>query len=121
MNGARARAIRVLDTFPFDDEACALLDASSSSNTSDDLRDAVTRREQDARHGFNPRSETEGLELRIDVSEVLANLPPDLRALAERLKGQTISTAAKESTLHKGSKRQSSRSSPRPKARRSTL
>lgn len=35
MSGGRARAIRVLDTFPFDDEARALLEASSSSLTID--------------------------------------------------------------------------------------
>lgn len=45
----------------------------------------------------DPRpSDQEAFDLASDLAEVLARLPDDLRALAERLKGQSVSQAARE-------------------------
>jgi RNA polymerase sigma-70 factor (ECF subfamily) len=68
--------------------------------------ETVSRDEQDHRYGRRIRSERERLDLEIDVPEVVARLPPDLRKLAELLQTVSISKAAKafgvcRSTLYK--------------------
>ena len=68
--------------------------------------ETVSRDEQDHRSGRRIRSERDRLDLRIDIPVVLAELPPDLRKLAELLQTVSISKTAKafgvsRSTLYK--------------------
>jgi RNA polymerase sigma factor (sigma-70 family) len=72
------------------------LDAPVDAGEGDAVPSArtVSRRERDARLGVRPRDESDLAEARLDVAEVLAGLPPDLRDLAERLKGQSIAEVA---------------------------
>jgi RNA polymerase sigma factor (sigma-70 family) len=54
----------------------------------------------------NPASGDDLTDLKIDVAEILALLPPDLRDLAERMKTQTLAEVARDlkaprSTLHR--------------------
>jgi RNA polymerase sigma-70 factor (ECF subfamily) len=51
----------------------------------------------DSSEPIDPRpTEQEALDLATDLAEVLAKLPDDLRALAERLKSQSLSQAARD-------------------------
>jgi RNA polymerase sigma-70 factor (ECF subfamily) len=69
---------------------------ASGEDAPAELVDTITRREQEARRGRHPRGDEELAQLASDVAEVLAGLPADLRALAERLMSQSVSQAARE-------------------------
>ena len=58
--------------------------------------DMISQGDCDLRVGRYGRSEVERLDLRIDVSLVLAGLPPELRALAERLCTHSVTEIARE-------------------------
>ncbi|GIW85376.1 MAG TPA: sigma-70 family RNA polymerase sigma factor [Dehalococcoidia bacterium] len=61
-----------------------------------ELAETVGRREQDARLGRDPRSDEERAQLAGDVADVLADLPADLRDVAERLKHDSVSQVARD-------------------------
>lgn len=50
----------------------------------------------DLRTGRHDRPELERIEMRLDVARALADLPPDLKALAERLLSQSVTEAARD-------------------------
>ena len=56
----------------------------------------ISRHERDARLGVSPREEGDLAQLKLDVESVLAGLPPDLRDLAERLKGQSVAEIVRD-------------------------
>ena len=58
--------------------------------------DMISQGDCDLRVGRYGRPEIERLDLRIDISLVLAGLPPELRALAERLRERSITEVARE-------------------------
>lgn len=69
----------------------------------DDLDGAATRRgdtlsqdEHDLRTGKHCRTVSERIDMRLDVSFVLSELPPDLKELAERLRHQSVSEVARD-------------------------
>lgn len=61
-----------------------------------ELGDTVSRREQDARLGQAPRDEHDLAQLVLDMVEVIATLPSELRELAERLKTDSVSQVARD-------------------------
>jgi RNA polymerase sigma-70 factor (ECF subfamily) len=61
-----------------------------------ELAAAVGRPEMNARLGVRPRTDEELAQLAADVADVLAALPAELRALAERLKTKSIAEVARD-------------------------
>jgi RNA polymerase sigma factor (sigma-70 family) len=61
-----------------------------------DLGSSLAQDAHDARLGSSPRSPEERADLAFDVAEQLDSLPEGQRDLAERLKSQTVSEAARE-------------------------
>jgi RNA polymerase sigma-70 factor, ECF subfamily len=75
-----------------------------------ELGQTISREEQDARTGRQPRSDEERVDLQQDLAAALARLPPDLRELAERLQHQGVAEAARSTgvprtTLYAGLRR----------------
>jgi RNA polymerase sigma-70 factor (ECF subfamily) len=70
------------------------LHAPTDSGTS--LADTISNADYDHRRGRDPRSHDELAQLRSAVAEVLLNLPPKLRDLAEQLKTKSLSEIARE-------------------------
>ena len=64
-----------------------------------ELAQLVSQRELDARRGCHPRSNEELALLAQDLADRIAKLPQELRALAERLKTQSISGVARDLDL----------------------
>jgi len=61
-----------------------------------ELEETITDRELDSRLGRASKDPHESSDLAMDVSEVLAGLPPELRDLCERLKHASVSDVARE-------------------------
>ena len=61
-----------------------------------ELADAVGQKDLDARPGGGGRPAEDRAALKLDVAAVLERLPPDLRALAERLTTQSVAEAARD-------------------------
>jgi RNA polymerase sigma-70 factor (ECF subfamily) len=77
-------------------EACSLDDPIEDPEGKTIRRaHTIGQDEADIRLGRRTRAHEEEAQLRIDVSLVLARLPDDLREVAERLKVETISKAAR--------------------------
>ncbi len=60
------------------------------------LADALTPRDRAARRGLDTWPEQELVQLRADVTEVVAELPPKLRQLAQQLKSKSLAAVARE-------------------------
>jgi RNA polymerase sigma-70 factor, ECF subfamily len=61
-----------------------------------ELGDTISQRELDTQRGRAPRSDEELSQLRQDLAELMAKLPEKLKALAERLKTETVSEIARD-------------------------
>jgi len=59
------------------------------------LGDTISRRENDARLGRSLRGEHELAQLKIDVTETIASLPPEMREVAEALQRHSIAEVAR--------------------------
>ncbi len=75
-----------------------------------ELADTISKRELDAQRGRSPHSDEELAQLRQDLAEIIAKLPEKLKALAERLKTETVSEIARNlgiprTTLHESVRR----------------
>jgi len=57
---------------------------------------AISQDDNDLNSGKQNRIEFERIDMRLDISIAIADLPPDLRALAERLKADTIAQIARD-------------------------
>ena len=81
------------------DYRCRVYSLDERIENADDcstLHDVISQGDCDLRVGRYGRPEIERIDLRIDVSLVLAKLPPELRALARRLYTQSITEVARE-------------------------
>jgi RNA polymerase sigma-70 factor (ECF subfamily) len=58
--------------------------------------ETISQDECDLRSGTRDRTESERIDMQVDVSIALADLPPELRALATRLMIDTIAQAARD-------------------------
>jgi len=70
-----------------------------------ELAQTIGQRELDARRGRHPRSDEDLVQLALDMAEVIARLPTDLRELAERMKTESVAEIARamdipRTTLH---------------------
>jgi RNA polymerase sigma-70 factor (ECF subfamily) len=61
-----------------------------------ELADTISQRELDAQRGRSLRRDEELAQLRQDLAEIIAKLPEKLKALAERLKTETVSEIARD-------------------------
>ena len=61
-----------------------------------ELSDTIGPREANARLGIAPRSDAAQAELGMDVSDVMAQLPDDLRDLCQRLQHDSVSQIARD-------------------------
>jgi RNA polymerase sigma-70 factor (ECF subfamily) len=61
-----------------------------------ELAQVIGQRERDARLGRQSRPAEEGVDLVLDVADLLAKLPAPQRELAERLKSSTIAEVARD-------------------------
>jgi RNA polymerase sigma factor (sigma-70 family) len=64
--------------------------------------DALSQDEHDLRTGKHCRPESERIDMRLEVSLVLSELPPDLKELAERLCHQSVTEAARDLGVPRG-------------------
>ena len=80
-------------------EECSLnevVEPSGHDNKKVELVETITQDEYDLRSGRYNRPAAQRLDLQVDVSIVLAKLPPDLQELAELLKSMSITEAARK-------------------------
>lgn len=78
-------------------EGCSLDEPIDDQDGSGARRgDALGQDDYDLRTGRHSRPESERIDMRLDVSLVLSELPPDLRELAERLLDHSIAEAARD-------------------------
>jgi RNA polymerase sigma-70 factor, ECF subfamily len=80
-----------------DDRGTTSLHDPAGGDTPEDLASTLGPDEHAARLGRTPRTDEETVQLALDVAEVVARLPPDLRDLAERLMTQSVSQIAHDS------------------------
>jgi len=88
---------RTQDMRDYRREACSLDDPIQDEDGASITRgEMLSQDECDLRAGKHTRPESERIDMRLDVSFVIAELPPELRPLAERLLDQSITEAARE-------------------------
>lgn len=77
-------------------EVCSLDDPITHADGDSVREEQFSKDDHDLRTGRHTRSEIERTDMRLDISIVLSELSPELKALAERLLTQSIADAARD-------------------------